>query len=434
MTRQETYIKEFQRIIQKETVSSRANRDLTKFHEFHDILRDIFPKTFSTCEFREFDGSILLRWPGSDAAKPPIMFMNHHDVVEATGEWKYPPFSGEVAEGKIWGRGTFDTKGGLYCMLRASEELISEGFVPAQDIYFESTCNEENTQEGAAAIAKYFKDAGIHLTASFDEGNSMREDPIAGVKGLFAIVGLGEKGCAEIKFIARSAGGHASVPPKNTPLVRLGRFMAEVEDTVIFDRKISPVMAEFFRRIEPFTADKSLIPDDVENNAVWEKLEPSVKAMLATTLAFTMSHGAEGANVLPQEAYVIGNMRFSHHEGRDNAVAKLRPIADKYGIEIDVYDPGFTSPISDYNGPAFKIVERAVAEVFPATEAVLPFVLTGASDSSFNGEICDQCIRFSPFIADAEQMAGMHGLNEYIKADSLEPAVDFYKFIMREYK
>ncbi|MBO4725486.1 MAG: M20/M25/M40 family metallo-hydrolase [Firmicutes bacterium] len=434
MSKNETYIKEFQKLIRKETVSSRANKDLTKFYEFHDILREVFPRTFQTCEFHDFNGSVLLRWPGRDGAKPPIMFMNHHDVVEATGVWKHPPFSGEVAEGKIWGRGTFDTKGGLYCMLRACEELIGEGFMPAQDIYFESTCNEENTQEGAAAIAAYFKNAGIHLAASFDEGNCMREEPIAGAKGLFALVGLGEKGCAEMKFIARSAGGHASIPPKNTPLVRLGRFMAEVEDTVVFERKISPVMEEFFRRIEPFMTDKTLIPRDVENDATWEKLEPSVKAMLATTLAFTMAHGSEGANVLPQEAYVVGNMRFSHHEGREKAVDKLRPIADKYGIEIDVYDPGFISTISDYRGPAFKTVERATKEIFPAVDEVLPFVLTGASDSSFNGEICDQCIRFSPFIADAAQMAGMHGLDEHIKADSLEPAVEFYKFIMREYK
>jgi len=248
--KQDIYVKEFQKLIRKETVSKRENRDRTKFHEFHDILREVFPKVFATCEFREFDGSILLLWKGKDRSKAPIMFMNHHDVVEATGTWKYPPFSAEVAEGKIWGRGTFDTKGGLYCMLRAGEELIGEGFTPDRDIYFESTCNEENTQEGAAAISKWMKENGIHLEASFDEGGNIEEAPVDGAKGTFAMIGLGEKGCAEIKFIARSAGGHASVPPKNTPLVRLGRFMAEVEDTVVFERKKSAVLEELLRRID----------------------------------------------------------------------------------------------------------------------------------------------------------------------------------------
>ena len=427
-SKQDIYVKEFQKLIRKETVSSRENRDRTKFREFHDILREVFPKVFGACEFREFDGSILLLWKGKDRSKPPIMFMNHHDVVEATGNWKYPPFSAEIADGRIYGRGTFDTKGGLYCMLRAGEELITEGFTPDRDIYFESTCNEENTQEGAAAISKWMKENDIHLAASFDEGGTIMEAPVEGVKGTFAMVGLGEKGCAEIKFIARSAGGHASVPPKNTPLVRLGRFMAEVEDTVAFDRKKPDVLEELLRRLEPFMGGQKINTDD------FESLTPTLRAMLATTLAFTMAHGAEGANVLPQEAYIIGNMRFSHHEGRDKAVEKVQKVADKYGIEIDVYDPGFISTISPYDGPAFQVMESAIKEIFPNVDAVLPYILNGASDSSFYGEVCDQCMRFLPFEADAEQMAGVHGLNEHIKVDSLVPAVEFYKYIMREYK
>ena len=56
--------------------------------------------------------------------------MNHHDVVEAGGNWKTDPFSGAVKEGRIWGRGTLDDKGGLWAMLQAAEEMIEEGFVP----------------------------------------------------------------------------------------------------------------------------------------------------------------------------------------------------------------------------------------------------------------------------------------------------------------
>ena len=69
----------------------------------------------------------MLRWQGSNAKdKPPVMFMNHHDVVEADGiDWLYPPFSGTIADGKVWGRGTLDTKGGLWAMLQAAEELIA---------------------------------------------------------------------------------------------------------------------------------------------------------------------------------------------------------------------------------------------------------------------------------------------------------------------
>ena len=74
------------------------------------------------------------------------------------------------------------------------------------------------------------------------------EEPMAGARGAFAMVGLGEKGCADLKFIARSSGGHASTPGKNTPLVRLGKFMAAVEKSGLFEADISPVVCEMLKR------------------------------------------------------------------------------------------------------------------------------------------------------------------------------------------
>ena len=70
---------------------------------------------------------------------------------------------------------------------------------------------------------------GIRFAFVLDEGGMILPEPIGGAKGDFAMVGLGEKGCADLKFIARSGGGHASTPGKNTPLVRLGKFMAAAE-------------------------------------------------------------------------------------------------------------------------------------------------------------------------------------------------------------
>lgn len=435
----EWYLAGFRRLIQKETISSKVETDLTKFYEFHDVLREVFPNVFRVCEFRDFEGSILLRWRGKNPDLPGIMFMNHHDVVEATGNWIHPPFAAEVADGKIWGRGTYDTKGGLYCMMQAAEELIDEGFTPERDIFLESTRNEETTGAGAIAIASWMKSEGIHLAASFDEGGSIMFDPLGGGDGTFALVGLGEKGVADIKFTARSGGGHASMPPKNTPLVRLGKFMEEVENADPFEKKISPVTEEMLRRIAPFMGKSAFLLKHSHGfrgllAKILPKFSATTNSMISTTLAFTMAHGAEGANVLPQEAYIIGNMRFSHHEGRDAAIAKIKPIADKYDIEIDVLDPGFTSTISDYDGPAFKLVERAVAEIFPQVDVTVPYILTGASDSAYYSEVCDQSLRFLPFEIDDQQMAGMHGLNENLNVDSLEPAVRFYRYIMENFK
>ena len=125
LSKETKYAEELASMIAIETVSTVNQPDKSKFHRFHQRLRELFPALFATCEYTEMDGSFFLRW-NSGSNDEPIMLMNHHDVVEATGDWKYPPFSGTVAEDRVWGRGALDTKGGLWAMLRAAEELAAE--------------------------------------------------------------------------------------------------------------------------------------------------------------------------------------------------------------------------------------------------------------------------------------------------------------------
>ena len=431
------YAEGLSRLIQIETISQHGQTDLEKFRRFHDVLRQEFPHISAACQWEEFDGSLLLRWPGKDPAKAPILLMNHHDVVEATGDWTYPPFSGEIAEGKVWGRGTLDTKGGLFCMMQAAEELSAEGFVPDRDIYFESACTEETDGSGADKISQVLEARGIRFYFVLDEGGMIVLDPIGGTENRFAMVGVGEKGCADLKFIARSNGGHASTPPKNSPLVRLGKFMAEVEQKELFDVKVSSTIREMFLRIAPFVNGplKAILshPDGFNTliTSLMPKLSETAGAMLKTTLAFTMAQGSEGTNVLPQEAWVIGNMRFSHHQSGKASIAAVEALAKKYKIDVEVLDPGFESPISDFNSDGFRLVERAVAENFPKVPSV-PYVMTGASDARYFSRVSDCCLRFVPFTISDEQLGSIHGLNECVDLDTLVPAVDFYKYIISE--
>jgi len=434
--REMKYANELASIIAVETVSASRQKDLTEIHRLHDLMRELFPTLFSVCEFEEFDGSFFLRW-NSGSSLAPIMLMNHHDVVEATGEWKYPPFSGKIAEGKVWGRGTLDTKGGLWAMLRAADELAASGFSPKRDIYFTSTCNEECTGEGAMAISQELKKRKLHFAVILDEGGMIIKEPIAGAKGKFAMIGVGEKGCADLKFIARSDGGHASTPEKNTPLVRLGKFMAAVENKSIFDAKISPTVAKMFSGIADSMSGymKVILGNSQKFVPLLAKILPAVSpaagAMVQTTVAFTMAGGSEGTNVLPREAWVIGNMRYSHHQGGKASIAAITELAKKYDIETVVLDRGVDSPITDYNGKAFKLAERAVKKIFPNV-GVLPYIMTGASDSRFMSAVSDNCLRFTPFTINSEQLESIHGANENVCVSSLTQAVDYYKYFIEE--
>lgn len=432
----EYYAQKLSLLIQAETISCKDQTDNTKFYAFQDLLRQIFPYLCSVVEWEDFDGSFLLRWKGQTSADP-ILLMNHHDVVEATGQWKYPPFSGTIAEGKLWGRGTLDTKGGLWAMLQAADELAEAGYVPKKDIYFFSACTEETGGTGADTVSQVLQQRGIRFSLVLDEGGMILEEPMAGAKGSFAMIGLGEKGCADLKFIARSAGGHASTPGKNTPLVRLGKFMAAAESADLFEGDISPVICEMLKRISS-TMDqplKFILGHAKALKPILLKVIPSVSsaagAMLKTTLAFTMAKGSVGSNVLPQEAWVIGNMRFSHHQGGPSSFEAIRKLAEKYDLEMEILDPGFSSSLSDYHSDAFRLVEQAVHTVFPGVIPT-PYLMTGASDSRFMSRVSDNCLRFAPFRITQEQMSSVHGLNENVDLSALVPAVDFYKYIIME--
>ena len=439
-TRDEQYARGLSALIRQETVSVKGGDYAQKFRDFHALLETQFPHIFSVCEVEDFDGALLLRWKGQDSDALPVMFMNHHDVVEATGEWKYPAFSGTVAEGKVWGRGALDTKGGLWAMLQAAEELAAEGFAPRCDIYFQSGRDEETEGLGAMAISKALEERGVRLSMVLDEGGMIVYEPIDGAKGSFAMIGVGEKGCCDLRFVARAQGGHASTPPKNTPLVRLGRFMsvAEREMDLLFPSELCPPVKEMLRRMAP-TMKKGALKracthiDELEPllKRVMPAVSPTAAAMLRTTLAFTMAKGSEGCNVLPHEAWVVGNMRFSHHQGGEASREAIAALAKRYDIQMEIIDPGVQSAITDYQGEAFQKLEAAVRSHFPGVIPA-PYLMTGATDSHSFCNICDNVLRFLPFTVTNEQRSAIHTVNENIDVAALAPAVDFYKYLMRE--
>ena len=434
--RTNTYAQQLSRLIQAETISYDRQTDISKFYQFQNLLRESFPHIFKICEFEDFHGSFLMRWKGESSEKP-ILLMNHQDVVEAPGGWKYPPFSGTIADRKLWGRGALDTKGGLWAMLQAANELAAEGFRPQHDVYFMSGCNEETDGSGAEEISRILQQRGIRFAMVLDEGGMIMHEPIGGAGGTFAMIGVGEKGCVDLKFIAKSAGGHASTPGKNTPLVRLGKFMTAVERSNIFKADISPAVAEMFKRIS--TTMKQPLRFVLGHPGLFEplllKVIPSISAtagaMLKTTVAFTMASGSEGFNVLPHEAWVVGNMRFSHHQGEKDCISAIKKMAKKYDLETVVLEPGFTSPLSDHHTDAFALIEKAISTVFPGV-ITSPYVMNGASDCRFMSRVSDNCLRFAPFQITDKQMDSIHGIDENVDLKSLVPAVEFYKYIITE--
>ena len=164
------------------------------------------------------------------------------------------------------------------------------------------------------------------------------------------------------------------------------------------------------------------------------KVLPSINAaagaMIHTTLAFTMAKGSDGLNVLPQEAYVTGNMRFIHHQPTDESIELVSKIAKKYDLETEVLYKDYPCPVVDFKGRQFKLIESVMEKVYPGV-GTCPYVMTGGTDCKFYNEVCDNAIRLAPIFIDDQQYASIHGLNENIYRGALPKAVDFYKEIVK---
>lgn len=424
------------RMVRFDTTSCEGEPRLEVFEGFHALLRELFPRVWAELEVTDIDGNLLFHWPGL-ASDRPLVLMSHQDVVPAEGKWRFPPFSGTIAEGKVWGRGTSDTKCSVMAFFQAVEELLAEGVKPPQDVYLVSSCTEEWSGDGGPKLAAELERRGVRPFLLVDEGGGIIREPIGGIPGNFAMVGVFEKGKADVRFTAKSRGGHSSAPPLRSPLARLAAFINKMEKRPPFRQQFSREVKAMFARLAPYAVfgmryvlgNLWLFAPLLKK--VFPRLSPQAAAMLRTTVAFTMAKGSDAPNVLPQEASVTANLRYAPHQAEAESLAILRREAAKFDLSFEVLRSADCSRPADIEGAAFRKVEAVIAETFPGLP-ISPYVLTVATDArNFEG-ICDSCLRFSPVIFGPEQLKGMHGIDENIELRALPGAVDFYKNLVRQ--
>ncbi len=429
------YGEKLSRMIQCETVSEPGIPNTEKFDKFHDTLKELFPLVFSKLEVNYIDSSILIKWEGK-GKREPILLMSHQDVVSASGDWKEMPFSGKISDGRVWGRGTVDTKGSLMCIFQSVEELLEENYTPQGDVYIASSSTEEVQGDGAPRTVEYLKSKGVHLSFLMDEGGMIVDEPMPGVKGRFAMIGTVEKGTGNIVVSAQSNGGHASAPGKNTPIARLSAFICDIEKKNPNSIEFSPTLIEMFSRLGKHTSgvlgfamrhSKGLKP-------LLKKVLPSVSAkaaaMVRTTMAYTMCGGSMGKNVLPEKAWVNINTRFIQHQGVEETKRILEPYLKKYNLEADYTGCKEPQKSVDFTQKPFKLVEKTLSEVYPDV-IPSPYIMTGGTDAYFYQPLTDNALRFAPLYIDKQQLESIHGLNENMFISSLPKGVEFYKKLIQ---
>lgn len=433
------YAKDLSRMIRCETISVRESGPAEKFARYRAELEQLFPLVHERLERTLIGDAMLFKWRGTDPARGAVVLMAHSDVVPAAGEWDHPPFAGEIADGCVWGRGAMDTKGSLCALFNAVEELLAEGFTPPCDVYLASSNNEEIMGDGAPNTVTWLTDHGVKLDLVLDEGGAVIEAPMPGLDGKYAMLGVLEKGYADVRFTAVSAGGHSSTPPKGTPLARLAAFVNRVETRPPFPVKITPPVKAMFAAMAPDMA----FPFRLLFGNLWlfgpllKRVIPKVSgqagALLHTTCAFTMAQGSDAPNVIPTEASVTANLRFMVHQGREASLQALEKLANKYGLRMEVLYACDCSPVVDVHSAGYAYIRQCVREVFPEA-GIAPYVMLGGTDAKHYAKVCDCALRFAPTVLTPQQLASMHARNENLSVDALARAVAFYRRVLTGYR
>ncbi|GHV34234.1 peptidase M20 [Clostridia bacterium] len=388
------------------------------FAEFEALLAELYPLTFERLERIPVENALLLRWKGANPEA--IVLMAHADVVPVAGDWTRDPWGGEIDGGKVWGRGAMDNKAALLGIFEAAEALLSRGRCPARDVYLLSSYNEETMGDGAVNARDWFVSNGVKLALVSDEGGYVMTPPIPGVSGVYALLGVGEKGVANIRFTAKSSGGHASAPPSDIPLLRLAELLRAVGTGENFPRRVTPIIRGLMDVVSPGLTDGEIIAELRE--------KPQGEALLRTTVAFTMAGGGKYPNVI-DSASVTANVRFVSHQPMREVLEELERAANAANVETEVLYKFESNPDVDMNNDMFKSVKRVTERVFPEYPAV-PWLMTAGTDSRHFAWLCPCVVRFNPTFLTVGQRAAMHGADENINIDALPKAAEFYRSLI----
>ena len=432
----ETYGKTFSRMLQCATVSVKDSYDDAEFAKLRAVVAEDFPLLHEKAQRLTFsDDCWMYKIPGKDESRN-MLLMSHHDVVKAEEEWKYPPFSGTIADGKVYGRGAADTKGSLCAILFAMEEMLKEGITPPVNVYIGSSHNEELGGDGIPSALAYFQEQGITFDVILDEGGAIVEPPLAGMNcEMCAMVAVHEKGRLKLKCTAVNESSHVSLTGfKGNPVERMSLFIQEITAKNRFIRRLNPQTKGMFSALAPYCK----LPMKILLSNLWlfggilkrvlPKLNATAGGMVGTTCNFQESQGS----VTSKTCTASVMLRNINEEDLKTDLAAFKAVADKYGITLETERDEYYAP-ADMDAPAYAYTFACLAKVFPRYPAA-PYILPAGTDAWCLTPVCNCVMRFAPTRMRKQQLGSIHAVDENLDISAVAEAAAFYKYFVRNYK
>jgi len=312
------------------TVSSLVTTDNSQFEAFNKFLFSSYPKAMSVPKLvHQSEHSLLLSMEGKDSSLAPVLMISHSDVVPAqvksfsplpnfsNEQWKHPPFSGEVDESFIWGRGTLDNKSAILAIMEAIERRVKEEKPPRErTLYLAFTHDEEvGGRRGAKKLADFLKDQGIRPYFVLDEGQAVTQGVVPNVEQPVALIGVSQKGYVTLELLATGESGNSMMPPKATAISKLSEAIHLLTQSPMSPKMTGPVRA-MFKKLSSHMA----FPQNVALYHTW-LTEPLISsqlskqgatdALIRSSMSVNVVEGGVTENVLPKNATALVNYRIA---------------------------------------------------------------------------------------------------------------------------
>jgi acetylornithine deacetylase/succinyl-diaminopimelate desuccinylase-like protein len=368
------------------------------------------------------------------AAEGPVLcLLSHVDTVYATAsEWTHDPWSGDEADGCVWGRGALDMKSQTAAEVAAALSLAREGWRPARgDLLVVVVVDEETGGAlGAQWVCEHHPDK-VRCDLLLNEGGGT-VIPYDG--GRLYGVCVAEKGVFRFRLTTDGVAGHASIP--------------KIGDNALL--KMAPLLARMSERQPGFDLTEGpralleglgLPPDDGDPSRALERLRERdavlamlVEPMLGVTLAPTRIRASEKINVIPSTAELQVDCRVPPGLGEEDAARRIHEVlgGEGYRIEFSERVIGNQSPVSS---PLMDAITRWLGEHDPGAR-VVPTILPGFTDSRTFRDAFPDCLAYGFFpqrhMTLYETAPLIHGADERIDVRDLGFAAAFFRDICKE--
>ena len=370
--------------------------------------------------------NVVARLPGGDG--PTLALIAHTDTVVADrDEWKRDPWSGDLVDGEVWGRGALDMKGHVAAAAVAFATLARDGFRPSGDLILALTADEEvGLDFGTSWLAREHPDL-VRCDFSLNEGGGER--CVFGGRPYY-LCGVGDKMTAAFRIRVNGRSGHASVPSiADNALLKAAPYL---EALARFEppKHLLPQVRQF---LEEVLGEMPPLEDALERARRVSPLAAElVEPLLSLTLSPTMIEASERRNVIPARCTITVDCRLLPGQTPASVEPLLRAALGDGDWELEwIPEDHVGGTVSPADTPLWRALEAWVERIEPGARLV-PLIGAGFTDSHYLRDGFDTvAYGFFPLKAMDVELAArlIHSADERIAVDDLELGVDVFRHV-----